>query len=233
MPGTIESVTWSSITGKGARGITDKSYFGEVQEVGQHYVVLTQKEAGSKEKFFIPKYLVRGFDGSTVWFDASLDQLQAWKRSSPPDSNEYSRYNAQQSPSDIETRIPIIEDPLCMSERESTFNSATKESANMIKTLNSPVKQEELIVERRPASGLSSATPENPVESETGVKVRPSSEEIGVVKEPYVREGMEVTKKLSMETRTEENSATSKKEFNTSAIKKEEEEEEEDNANKT
>ncbi len=227
MPSTIESVTWSDVTKKRARGITDKSYFGEVQEVGQHYVVLTQKEAGNKEKFFIPKYLVRGFDGNTLWFDASLDQLRTWNHNSPPDSNEYSTYNTQQSPFDIETRIPIIEDPLGMSGLESTTSdAATKESANTIKRPNSPVKQDELIVERRPASELSSTTPERQIESKTEMKVHPSNEEIEVAKEPYIRGGMEVTKKLKMETRDVEDSDTNKIEFNPSA------KEEENNANK-
>jgi hypothetical protein len=39
--------------------------FWKVQEgVGQHYV-LTQREMVNKEEFFIPKYVVYGFDGST------------------------------------------------------------------------------------------------------------------------------------------------------------------------
>jgi hypothetical protein len=39
----VEPVTWDDVTKKGARGVTDESDFGEVHEVGQHYV-LTQKE---------------------------------------------------------------------------------------------------------------------------------------------------------------------------------------------
>jgi uncharacterized protein (TIGR02271 family) len=218
MPGAVESVTWSDVAKKGARGVMDDSDFGEVHEVGQHYV-LTQKGVGSKEKFFIPKYLVRGFDGSTLWFNASQDQLQTWKRDSPPDYNEYSRYKMQQSPFDIETRIPLIEEPLNMSKHESTFDTTTKESAIKTKTINTPVIQEELIVERRPASE-SSTTPETPFESKTDMKVQSSNEEIEVIKEPDVKEEVVVKKKLNTETRNVKDSATSEK-FDASTIKQE------------
>jgi uncharacterized protein (TIGR02271 family) len=218
MPSTVESVTWSDVAKKGARGVMDDSDFGEVYEIGQHYV-LTQKGVGIKEKFFIPKYLVRGFDGSTLWFNASQDQLQTWKRDSPPDYNEYSRYKMQQSPFDSETRIPLIEEPLNMSKHESTFDTTTKESAIKTKTINTPVIQEELIVERRPASE-SSTTPETPFESKTDMKVQSSNEEIEVIKEPDVKEEVVVKKKLNTETRNVKDSATSEK-FDASTIKQE------------
>lgn len=218
MPSAVESVTWTDVAKKGARGVRDDSDFGEVYEVGQHYV-LTQKGVGSKEIFFIPKYLVRGFDGSKLWFNASQDQLQTWKRDSPPDYNEYSRYKMQQSPFDIETRIPLIEEPLNMSKRESTFDATTKESAIKTKTINTPVIQEELIVERRPASE-SSTSPETPFESKTDMKVQLSNEEIEVIKEPYVNEEVVVKKKLNTETRNVKDSVTSER-FDASTIKQE------------
>jgi uncharacterized protein (TIGR02271 family) len=206
----VESVTWDDVTKKRARGVTDDSDFGEVHEVGQHYV-LTQKGVRSKEKFFIPKYLVQGFDGSTLWFNASQDQLQIWKRDSPPDYNECSRYKTQHTPSDIETRIPLIEESLNVSKRESTSDAATKESAVNIRTINTSVTQEELIVERRPASESSSMTPERPIDSKTDMKAHRSSEEIEVTKEPYVKKEVMMKKKLDTETRAVKDSATSER----------------------
>lgn len=38
---------------------------GEVQEVGHHYV-MTQKGIVNREKFYIPKYMVEGYDGDTL-----------------------------------------------------------------------------------------------------------------------------------------------------------------------
>jgi len=49
-------------------------------------------------------------------------------------------------------------------------------------TINTPVTQEELIVERRPASESSPMTPERPVDSKADMKVLLSNEEIEVTK---------------------------------------------------
>ena len=86
-------------------------------------------------------------------------------------------------------------------------------------TINTPVTQEEIIVERRPAS-KSSMTPERPVDSKADMKVHLSNEEIEVTKEPYVKEEVMMKKKLDTETRAVEDSATSKK-FDASTIKEE------------
>lgn len=96
-----------------------------------------------------------------------------------------------------------------MLERESTTDTTTKESASTIRTLNSSVKQEELIVERRPTSRLLLTTPERPVESKTDMKVHPSNEEIRVIEGPYVSGGIGVKKKVSTETTIAEHYATS------------------------
>ncbi|MDQ3967442.1 MAG: hypothetical protein M3275_03495 [Thermoproteota archaeon] len=47
MSSKSESIAWIDVTKKEARGATDDSDFGEVQEVGQHYI-LTQKGRISK-----------------------------------------------------------------------------------------------------------------------------------------------------------------------------------------
>jgi hypothetical protein len=126
-----KSIAWiDDVTKKEARGAADESNFGEVQEVGRHYI-LTQKGRISKEKFYIPKYLVHGFDGNTLWwFNASESDLERWKRDSAPDYNEYIQYKKSEKevPSDIETRIPLIEERLNVSKRTSASEATiTKE----------------------------------------------------------------------------------------------------------
>jgi hypothetical protein len=95
MSSKSESIARIDVTKKEARGATDDSDFGEVQEVEQHYI-LTQKGRISKENFYIPKYLVQRFDGNTLWLNASQDQLEKWKRDSVPDYDEYSNYKTQE-----------------------------------------------------------------------------------------------------------------------------------------
>jgi len=217
-----ESIAWDDVIKKEARGAVDDSDFGEVQELGHHYV-LTQKGMVNKEKFYIPKSSVQGFDGSTLWFNASQDQLEGWKRDSPPDDNEYSQYKTQETPSDFETRIPLIEERLNVSKNTSTSEATiTKEPVTETKTVEVPVTHEELTIERRPPSeSSSSTTTERPVQSKTDTKVQLNKEDVQVTKDAYVKEEVVVKKKPVTETKTVSDTVTSEK-IDTSGSKGEE-----------
>jgi uncharacterized protein (TIGR02271 family) len=211
MSNSNESIAWDDVIKKEARGAVDDSDFGEVQELGQNYV-LTQKGMVSKEKFFVPKYLVQGFDGGTLWFNASQDQLQGWKRDTPPDDNEYSQYKTQETRSDIETRIPLIEERLNVSKNTSTSEATiTKEPVTETKTVEVPVTHEELTVERRSPSESSKTTTERPVQSKTDTKVQLNKEDVQVTKDAYVKEEVVVKKKPVTETKTVSDTVTSEK----------------------
>ncbi|MDQ3847677.1 MAG: YsnF/AvaK domain-containing protein [Thermoproteota archaeon] len=210
-----ESIAWDDVIKKEARGATDDSDFGEVQELGQNYVQ-TQKGMLSKEKFYIPKYLVQGFDGSTLWFNASQDQLEGWKRDSAPDYNEYSQqYKTKEAPTDIETRIPLMEERLNVSKRTSSSEATiTKEPVTETKNVEVPVTHDELTIERRSPSESSSSsttTAESPVESKTEVKIPVNKEDVDVSKESYVKEEVVVKKKPVTETRTVSDTVRSEK----------------------
>jgi uncharacterized protein (TIGR02271 family) len=212
MSNTNESIAWDNIIKKEARGAVDDSDFGEVQELGQNYVQ-TQKGVVSKQKYYIPKYLVQGFDGDTLWFNASESDLEGWKRDSPPDYNEYTQYKkSEEMPSDVETRIPLIEERLNVSKSTSTSEATiTKEPVTETKTIEVPVTHEELSVERRPAGESSSTTTERPVQSKTDTKVQLNKEDVQVTKDAYVKEEVVVKKKPVTETRTVSDTVTSEK----------------------
>lgn len=149
MSSANQSIAWIDVAKKEARSAIDDSDFGEVQDVGQHYV-LTQKGIVNKEKFFVPKYLVQGFDGNTLWFNASKDQLQTWKRHSPPDYNEYSKYKTQETSSDIENTIPLIEERLNVSKRTSTSEATiTKIPVTETKKVSDTVTREVADIQAR------------------------------------------------------------------------------------
>jgi len=223
MSNTNESIAWDNIIKKEARGAVDDSDFGEVQELGQNYVQ-TQKGMVSKQKYYIPKYLVQGFDGDTLWFNATESDLEGWKRDSPPDYNEYTRYKkSEETPSDVETRIPLIEERLNVSKSTSTSEATiTKEPVTETKTVEVPVTHEELTVERRPAGESSSTTTERPVQSKTDTKVQLNKEDVQVTKDAYVKEEVVVKKKPVTETKTVSDTVTSEK-VDVSGSKKEEE----------
>ena len=63
---TDNSIDWDDVIKKEVRGNNDED-LGEVQEIGDTYV-LTQKGMLQKVKFYIPKYLVEGYDGNVLRF---------------------------------------------------------------------------------------------------------------------------------------------------------------------
>jgi stress response protein YsnF len=160
------SIVWDGIIKKEARGSNDED-LGEVQEIGDTYV-LTQKGMLQKQKFYIPKYLAEGYDGSVLRFSVSEEEAKnSFVRYSPPSGGEYYKYKNTNTPRDIETRIPVIEERLNVSKSESTEEATiTKRPVTETKTVDVPVTHEELSVERRPPSDrrYTSISAESPVD---------------------------------------------------------------------
>ena len=71
------SIEWDDVIKKEARGSNDED-LGEVQEIGDTYV-LTQKGMLQKQKFYIPKYLAEGYDGSVLRFSVSEEEAKVKK----------------------------------------------------------------------------------------------------------------------------------------------------------
>jgi hypothetical protein len=69
------NINWDAVIKKEARGINDDD-LGEVQSIGPNYVI-TMKGVAHKKKFYIPKYLVEGFDGHNLWFRISKHDLNS------------------------------------------------------------------------------------------------------------------------------------------------------------
>jgi hypothetical protein len=90
-----------------ARGINDFN-LGEVKEVGTNYIV-TEKGTLSKHYYYIPKYLVRGYDGHNLWFNVTEAQAETeFKRDKAPMPEEYYKYRTSTGPADIENWVPGV-----------------------------------------------------------------------------------------------------------------------------
>jgi uncharacterized protein (TIGR02271 family) len=211
-------INWDELIKKEARD-RDGEDLGEVQKVGPSYV-LTEKGLISKDRFYIPKSLVQGYDGETVWFYVTKEQAEReFIRETAPTSDEYSSYKITEADAaignrkadlDVETRIPVIEERLGVSKTESkTEAKITKEPVTETKTVEVPVTHEELTVERRPASETS--TTDRPASSREEVTVPLKHEEVSVTKEPYVKEEVALKKKPVTETRQVTEDVTSEK----------------------
>jgi hypothetical protein len=64
---------------KEARGLGDDADLGEVQEISGEFIV-TQKGTVDKDVYYIPKNLVDHFDGSTVFFTVTEEEVKQYKR---------------------------------------------------------------------------------------------------------------------------------------------------------
>ena len=203
---------WNDAIKKEARG-TDDIDLGEVQEVGTTYV-RTKKGLINKHDYYLPKYLVEGYDGDKVYFKITqddADRLFTNKNDTPPSDEEYRTTYRDENPlkdtlpSDIETRIPVMGEKLDISKTETEGEAKiVKEPVTETKTVEVPVTHEELVVEKHDVTGDSSQqqTPsDEPVTSEEEIRIPLKDEHVKVTKEPYVKEEVSVKKKPVTETR--------------------------------
>jgi uncharacterized protein (TIGR02271 family) len=218
--GSRSSIDWDDVTKKEARGSNDED-LGEVQEIGQNYV-LVQRGMVNKKKFYIPRDLAESYDGTVLRFRISEEDAESrFLRDSPPPTSSRADYDEEEQTSmpkrdktiggeAEETTVPLTEEKLDVSKRASTREATiTKEPVTETKTVEVPVTHEEISVERRPASGSTAA--ERPVQSRTETKVPLKKEEVEVTKQPYVKEEVAVKKKPVTETRTVSDEVTSEK----------------------
>jgi uncharacterized protein (TIGR02271 family) len=204
---------------KEARGSNDED-LGEVQEVGQNYV-LVQKGMINKEKFYIPRDLAESYDGDVLRFRISEEDVKSrFMRDTPPPPTTTSteerttmpRQERRAAAEEETTTVPLTEERLGVSKTASSREATiTKEPVTETKTVEVPVTHEEISVERRPASGSSTTAADRPVQSRTETKVPLKSEEVQVTKQPYVKEEVSIKKKPVTETKTVTDQVTSEK----------------------
>jgi uncharacterized protein (TIGR02271 family) len=211
------NIDWNDVTKKEARGSDDED-LGEVQEVGPNYV-LVQKGMINKEKFYIPKDMADSYDGNVLHFRISKEDAESrYMTDSPPpgpstqERTTPSMPRQERTAEEQETTVPLTEEKLGVSKTASSREATiTKEPVTETKSVEVPVTHEEISVERRPASGSSTAASDSPVQSRTETKVPLKSEEVQVTKQPYVKEEVSVKKKPVTETKTVTDQVTSEK----------------------
>jgi hypothetical protein len=72
-----QNTIWNEILKKEAKGIDDNCDLGEIQKVEAEYIV-TVKEIINKLKYRVPKHLISGFDGRTVYFGITKAQTKRY-----------------------------------------------------------------------------------------------------------------------------------------------------------
>jgi uncharacterized protein (TIGR02271 family) len=107
--------------------------------------------------------------------------------------------------SDIERPIPVIEEKLEVSKKETIQEAKViKEPVRKTETVEVELKHGELIIEKRPVdkTSSSSSTSEQVVESKTEISIPLKKEDIIVEKKSYVKEEIVIKKKPVSETKT-------------------------------
>jgi hypothetical protein len=98
---------WAEMVKKDARGLNDFN-LGKVHEVGTNFIV-TEKGTLSRKYYYIPKYLVKGYDGHNLWFNVTETQADTeFKRDKAPTTEDYYKYKTPTMSSDVENWVPRV-----------------------------------------------------------------------------------------------------------------------------
>jgi uncharacterized protein (TIGR02271 family) len=202
------TIDWSDVVKKEARGTNDED-LGEVQEVGENYI-LVQRGIINKDKFYIPKDMVESYDGEVLRFSISEEDAKSrfLGDSPPPTTAENEGLTAARKAE--ETVIPVTGETIDATTIESTREAIViKEPVTETKTAEVPVTHEEISIERRDVGER--PTEQRPVQSKTETKVALKQEEVQVTKQPYVKEEVVIKKKPVTETKTISEQVTNEK----------------------
>jgi uncharacterized protein (TIGR02271 family) len=219
---------WNEVMKKEARGLNNAD-FGEVQEVNES-IVVTERGSISKEKFYLPKSITHGYNGRILLFDITEEEAKQKFMTEPitqttPATEEGSKDREIDGDGDGETLVPVIEERLDVSKKESMEEATViKEPLKETKTVELQLMHEELIIEKRPVSEMTTtiststselpASPpsaEEPVQTKTEINIPLKREEVVVSKKPYVKEEIIIKKKPVTETKTVTEQITSEK----------------------
>ena len=182
------TINWDDVIKKEARGINDAD-LGKVQGLSEPFV-FTQRGTINKEKFYIPKSLVEGYDGVTLHFRVTEEEAKnTYMRDSPPSDEEVQH-------------IQIMTERLVASKKETTGEEITiiKEPATETKTVQVEIAHEEAIIDTNSVGEATLSL--HPVETIKEIKIPLMKEEIEISKQPYVKEEVIIRKKPVIETRT-------------------------------
>ena len=218
-----DDIEWNDVIKKEARGINDED-FGEVQDVQGNYV-LVQKGMINKERYYIPKEQAESYDGDTLRFRISEQDLSQFQHESPTiygeNTQDTTTTTNQQRDTEEEASIPLTEERLDVS-KKSQENQATitKRPVKETKTIEVPVTREEISIEKRsPTSGSETEAQSSPIQSEEEIKIPLRKEEVEVTKKPYVKEEVAVKKKKVTDKRKVTEDVTSE-ELDTSNVER-------------
>jgi hypothetical protein len=88
---------------------TDGKSLGQVKEIGPNWVMTEKVNEKEMERFYLPKSLVKGFDGKDVKFNITEEQAEKdFMRPGPPGPEEYDIYTTRETSPELQATVPRI-----------------------------------------------------------------------------------------------------------------------------
>ena len=210
------NIDWNDIVKKEARGINNED-LGEVQEVTNDYV-LVERGVINKERFYIPRDLAVGYNGTILIFNISAeDAKKKFLKDSLPVFLPSHVAGKDTAITDDLTIVPIMAERLDVTkEMDKQEAKITKESITEIKTNEVQLAHDELCIETRPISYKDEHQTSNNANQQQAGKPSiqsniPKQEEVAtlylrsevpeVLKRPFLREEIVIKKKTVTETK--------------------------------
>ena len=83
-----DNINWNNIVGQEARSIDDNADLGKIQGLFEPFIV-TERGTINKEKFYIPKSLIKRYNDEILFFDMTEQQVKEHcMRTTPPSEDE-------------------------------------------------------------------------------------------------------------------------------------------------
>lgn len=197
--GPVEN--WDRVVHKNVR-TSDNQGFGKVIAIptdGESILVTSQ---GGSNRYLLPKSVVDGFNGAELILGVTAAEMSSYKKDEAQLSDR--------QPSDLTAQkvdagkgqhtIPLAGERLKVTKHTKTETATIRKvPVKETKTIEIPITYEELILERRPASGIEA---EPPTESAEELRIALNREEFEISKEPYVKEELVIRKEPKTETKT-------------------------------
>src|SRR6476646_669239 len=120
---------------------SDNKDLGKIQAITKDYIQ-TKEGMVSKNYYFIPKYLIQGYDGDKLWVSVSKDDVKArFEKEKAPDPSEFDTPEYNQRRTNMVKQYPDFESNIPRYNSEQTTPSSSSSSASA-ETTSATVSQD-------------------------------------------------------------------------------------------
>src|SRR6476469_5448336 len=119
---------------------SDNKDLGKIQAINKDYIQ-TKEGMVTKKYYFIPKYLIQGYDGDKLWVSVSKDDVKArFEKEKAPDPSEFDTPEYNQRRTNMVKQYPDFESNIPRYNSEQTTPSSS--SSSSAETTSATVSQD-------------------------------------------------------------------------------------------